>query len=485
MAAGGYGFEKSQFKFGGETDRLNYLVSLSDQELDGYRAQSAYENKLLTGRFDVDLGKRSQLADRRQLHRPTRVRRPGRPHGRRRARQSALGSAAERAIRRRRIARAAAPRLRLHDAGRRARHDQGTQLLCVARLRQPAAGLEPGHRRPRARLRRRRRQLQLRWLLARSAESLHRGRRLRRSETTTACATTTSTACEGALGFDQNEHVTSYGVFLQNELSVSERVQLSFGVRFDEVEFEVTDRWLTDGHGRRLRLEEIHGHEPDGRPRRRAHRRLELLHHVFERVRNADDDGVQPSPAAAAVSTKRSSRRSATNFEVGLRGVIGEAQRYEVAVFTIDVEDELIGTRDPELARPVLVRQRRRNDPRRPGVLVDREPDGSHPNHGQLHVLGFHVRPVHREHHDRRSRRRSPQRQRHSRHAREPAVRRVRLSRAARVVRRSRRDLRRRAVRRQRQRRRDPRLHAGESAHGLRVELDSLGLCRRSSASTT
>ena len=33
----------------------------------------------------------------------------------------------------------------------------------------------------------------------------------------------------------------------------------------------------------------------------------------------------------------------ARNFEVGLRGAIGDAQRYEVALFTIDVEDELIG----------------------------------------------------------------------------------------------------------------------------------------------
>src|SRR5688572_1874860 len=56
VAAGGYGFEKTQFKTGGETERLNYLISLSDQKLDGYRAQSAYENKLLTGRFDIDLG---------------------------------------------------------------------------------------------------------------------------------------------------------------------------------------------------------------------------------------------------------------------------------------------------------------------------------------------------------------------------------------------------------------------------------------------
>jgi iron complex outermembrane recepter protein len=39
--------------------------------------------------------------------------------------------------------------------------------------------------------------------------------------------------------------------------------------------------------------------------------------------------------------------QTASNIEVGLRGGIGDAQRYEVALFTIDVEDELIGREIP------------------------------------------------------------------------------------------------------------------------------------------
>ncbi len=140
--------------------------------------------------------------------------------------------------------------------------------------------------------------------------------------------------------------------------------------------------------------------------------------------------------------------QSASNFEVGLRGVISEAQRYEVAVFTIDVEDELIGTEITGSPGAVLVRQRRQDDARRPGVLVDRESHRAHPNHGQLYLLGFHVRRVRRNRKccqpnpsaGNDSHECAPQRQRDPRHAREPAVRRVFLSRAPRVVRRHRRD---------------------------------------------
>ena len=272
-------------------------------------------------------------------------------------------------------------------------------------------------------------------------------------------------------------------MFLQNELSVSERVQLSFGVRFDQVEFEITDRYFADGRDD-SGSKTVRRHEPDGRPRRRAHRRLELLHDVLERVRDADDDGVQPpgrprrlQPGARAADSRR-------NFEVGLRGALGDAQRYEVAVFTIDVEDELIGREIPTSPGRNLLRERRRDEPRGRRVLVDRESHRSHRDHGQLHVLGLQVR--------RNSSRtigagqHRSQRQRDPRHGREPAVRRVRVSRAARLVRGGRRAVRRRAIRRQRQHRRDRRLHADELALRLRRRArQRVVVCRRSSASTT
>ncbi len=56
MAGGSYDYKKMQFKTGGRTDRLDYLVSVSDLEIDGYRAQSRAVNRQATGRFDIDLG---------------------------------------------------------------------------------------------------------------------------------------------------------------------------------------------------------------------------------------------------------------------------------------------------------------------------------------------------------------------------------------------------------------------------------------------
>ena len=50
-----------------------------------------------------------------------------------------------------------------------------------------------------------------------------------------------------ALVFDQNENVESNGVFVQASLDASESWNLSAGLRFDDVSFDVTDRFLADG----------------------------------------------------------------------------------------------------------------------------------------------------------------------------------------------------------------------------------------------
>ena len=54
LAVGDYDFQKLQVKTGGQTERMNYFVSLSDTEIDGYRAHSQAENTQLTSRFNFD-----------------------------------------------------------------------------------------------------------------------------------------------------------------------------------------------------------------------------------------------------------------------------------------------------------------------------------------------------------------------------------------------------------------------------------------------
>ena len=343
-ATGGHGYAKTQFKVGGETDRVNYLVSLSDQELDGYRAQSEYENKLLSGRFEVDLGRdRSFLTIVSVTDQPV----SDDPGG--------LTAAVVPVN-----PRSAAPLNVQFDAGESLEQqrvgfvyttpagDRGTitarnyyvwrefgnllptLIQGIVDLDRQFVGGGVSYSRDGFWLDRPNR------FIAGVDFDDQDDERLRYNNVN---------GVQGPLGFDQNEHVTSHGIFLQNELSVSERVQLTFGVRFDEVEFEITDRWLADGRN-------------DS-----GSKQFDDTSPMVGLVVEINDDLNFYTTYSSAFETPTTTEfnrpdgfggfnellepQLATNFEVGVRGAIGDSQRYEVALFTIDVEDELVGREIP------------------------------------------------------------------------------------------------------------------------------------------
>jgi iron complex outermembrane recepter protein len=347
VAAGGYDFAKSQLKFGGEAERLNYLVSVSDQELTGYRAQSTYENKLLTGRFDVDLGgDRSLLTvvsftDQPVSDDPGGLTAAVAPVNPRSAAPLNVAFDAGEALEQQRIGfvytTPAGERGTITARNYYAWRDFGNLLPTLSQgivdLEREFVGGGVSYSydgfwldRPN------------RFIVGVDFDDQD-DERLRYDNVN---------GVQGQLSFDQNEHVKSHGVFVQNELSVSERVQLSFGVRYDEVEFEVTDRWFanttpTNPSGDDSGSKKFTDTSP-------------MVGLVVELTDNVNFYTTYSSAFETPTTTEFALPgggggfnqalvpQTASNFEVGLRGAIGEAQRYEVAVFTIDVEDELIGS---------------------------------------------------------------------------------------------------------------------------------------------
>lgn len=61
ISAGAYDYHLAQAKAGGQTGKFNWLVNLSATELDGYRAQSRYERSLLNSKFRYDFDDTSSL----------------------------------------------------------------------------------------------------------------------------------------------------------------------------------------------------------------------------------------------------------------------------------------------------------------------------------------------------------------------------------------------------------------------------------------
>lgn len=143
----------------------------------------------------------------------------------------------------------------------------------------------------------------------------------------------------GALTFDQNESVNSRGLFVQNELSITEDLLLTMGIRFDRVEFDVTDRFLSDGDdsGRRSlegtspMLGLVYTVSPDLN-----------LYATYSSAFETPTTTEFNDPSGGGGFNPGLDPQEATNLEVGLRGMIADRHRYELALFSIDVDDELI-----------------------------------------------------------------------------------------------------------------------------------------------
>ena len=341
LAAGENDFQKLQMKAGGQTDRVNYFLSLSDTEIDGYRAHSQAENTQFSGRFNFDLGnERSLLAVVNTTDQPI----SNDPGGINAAQAAADPSSA----RDRNVA---------YDTGEALDQER------IGFVYSTPIG-DSGELAARTYLVWRDFQNKLPQFPVADAVDLERffaGGGVTYTRTGTLGGMPNRLIMgfdtddqdderkrflndQGTLGpllFDQDENFTARGVFLQNELSLSDQLQFTLGLRYDEVEYSVTDNFLGDGDdsGRREMddvspmLGIVYGLSPT----------LSLYGTVstaFETPSTTDF----ANPSGGGGFNPTLNPQSATNFEVGLRGTVGDRHYYELAVFDVNVDDELVPT---------------------------------------------------------------------------------------------------------------------------------------------
>jgi iron complex outermembrane receptor protein len=149
----------------------------------------------------------------------------------------------------------------------------------------------------------------------------------------------------GAVSLDQDEDVTAYGAYLQNRVELPGSLELSGGVRYDRVVFQVDDHFLSDGD----QSDRIH----------------------FDRLSPAVALLFGPIPelnAYAGVSTSFETPtttelanplgtggfnpdldpQKAINYEVGLKGLVRGRLRYDVALFRVEADNELVPFERPD-----------------------------------------------------------------------------------------------------------------------------------------
>ncbi len=338
LSAGEYGFRKVQFKAGGRSDRLGYLVSLSDSVFDGYREQSRAENTQLTARLDFDLGQDRQFltvfnyTDQPVSDDPGGINAAQAANAPRTARDQNLNYAGGEALEQTRIGFVYSMPLgegheitarnyyAWRDFNNRLPFRFGGQVefdrfFMGGGFTYSNEGSWGGRRN--------------RLIVGFDFDEQDDDRRRYMN----------NFGVRGGLTLDQNESVGSRGVYIQDELNVSDAVDLRFGLRYDEVEFDVTDRFLGNGDdsGKR-KLDDVS-------PMLGFSAQLSdsvSLYATYSSAFETPTTTEYNNPSGGGGFNPTLEPQTARNLEVGLRGSIADRHRYEVAVFNIEVDDELI-----------------------------------------------------------------------------------------------------------------------------------------------
>ncbi len=338
LTAGDYGFRKVQFKAGGRSDRLGYLVSLSDSDYDGYREQSSAENTQLTARLNFDLGRDREFltvfnhTDQPVSDDPGGVNLAQATSAPRTARDQNLSYDGGEALEQTRLGFVYS--MPLGEGQEITARNFYTWRQLDARLPFGFGGTIDLDR------------FFMGGGFSFSDEGTWGGRRNRLivgfdfdEQDDDRMRYFNNFGTRGALTLNQNEAVSSFGVFIQDEVDLSDAVDLRFGLRYDEVEFDVTDHFLGNGDdsGKR-KLDDVS-------PMLGFSAQLSdsvSLYGTYSSAFETPTTTEYNNPSGGGGFNPTLDPQTARNLEFGLRGSIAGRHRYEVAVFNIDVDDELI-----------------------------------------------------------------------------------------------------------------------------------------------
>ena len=341
LSAGSYDFAQGQLKAGGHTGRLNYLANASGTTLDGYRDHARYRNRLFNSKFRYEFDDNTDLTVVLNAVDSPRAEDPG-----------ALTKSEVRSDRKQ-----AAPRNRLFDAGEEL--DQQTVGLAYKRT------IGEKH------------ELMLRnYYVMRdfrnrlpfdinsngqggsvkldrfftggggnytfSGDLFGKGNRLvlgfdidaqrdrrKRYENN-----------QGSLGVkttDQDEDVTSYGIYFQHALELSDRVTLTLGGRYDTVRYDVDDRAGASGSS------DIDFEETS--PMIGLVWSINPAVNIYGNIARSFDPPTTTelaNPDGPAGFNSDLKPQTATNYEIGIKGLLPGRVRHEIALFRIEVDDELV-----------------------------------------------------------------------------------------------------------------------------------------------
>jgi len=148
---------------------------------------------------------------------------------------------------------------------------------------------------------------------------------------------------QGALVFDQLEKAESYGFYFRNEFDITETVELSVGGRYDEIDLSVDDRYFVNGdQSGALNFSEFSpsvGLVWSFTPTMSIYTSYASS---FETPTFTELGTPAQELNVNLGGFNNVKPQQARSFEIGIKGETLERIRYEVAAFTMEVDDEIV-----------------------------------------------------------------------------------------------------------------------------------------------
>lgn len=338
LSGGEFDHRKYQLKFGGDTGRFNYMVNASRMDFDGYRIQSETRNTQFNGNFLFRIDDSSELALTAHLTDQPKADDPGgltrtefetNPKG---ASPANLAFDAGEALDQQRLGLVYKKSFgELHELQLR---NYYVWRDFLNRLPFEAGGSVTIER----------------FFAGGGASYIYSGDLLGRSNRFMVGVDydlqdddrrrfNNEAGTLGDMTFDQNEEVKSRGVFVQNEWDLSQKLALTLGLRYDRVEFDVTDHFLADGDDAGTRsfseTSPMVGLLYSATPGTNFYATVST---AFETPTTTEF----ANPSGAGGFNPDVEPQQAKNHEVGVKGVLGASTRYQLALFDTTVDDELV-----------------------------------------------------------------------------------------------------------------------------------------------
>ena len=145
---------------------------------------------------------------------------------------------------------------------------------------------------------------------------------------------------QGDQTLDQKEEFFNWGTYLVQELDFTEAFKILLGLRYDVIRLKATDQFLTNGDASGSST--LHNLNPTVGLVYSYKGNNSIYANVSTSFETPTLNELSNNPSGTGGFNPNLQPQEATNYEIGFKGILSRKLRYEIALFTIAVSNEIL-----------------------------------------------------------------------------------------------------------------------------------------------